>query len=149
MEPDVFFQRLWEQYTAITPQARRIHDAFAAINGAIINDHVAFRTFRYAPLDIVHLEPVLLDLGYQPFDRYQFRQKKLEAVAYRHSDPSLPKIFLSELLLDQLSESARNIILGYLNQVELKLPSDPAFFWQGCPWPAITSKEWHLLMQES
>ncbi|MEZ5505746.1 MAG: DUF1338 family protein [Gammaproteobacteria bacterium] len=59
MEPDVFFQRLWEQYTAMTPQARRIHDAVAALNGAVVNDHVAFRTFRYAPLDIVHLEPVL------------------------------------------------------------------------------------------
>lgn len=149
MEPDVFFQRLWEQYTAITPQAQRIHDAVAAVNGAIVNDHVAFRTFRYAPLDIVHLEPLLRSMGYEPFDRYLFRQKKLEAVAYRHHDPSLPKIFLSELLLDQLSEDARNIILDYLNRADLDPPSDPAFFWQGCPWPTITSKEWHLLMQES
>ena len=149
MEPTAFFQRLWEQYTAVTPQAQRIYHAVADANGAIANDHVAFRTFRYAPLDIAHLEPLLLQMGYEAFDRYQFRQKKLEAIAYRHPDPDQPKIFLSELLLDQLSEECRSILLSYLNRQELPVPGDPSFFWSGPLWPAITSREYLTLLQES
>ena len=149
MEPEVFFRHLWEQYTALTPQAERIHAAVAALNGTVKNDHVAFRTFRYAPLDIAHLQPVLLDMGYRPFDHYRFEQKKLEAIAYCHRDPEQPKIFLSELLLDQLSAGARDIILGKLNQADLPPPEDPSFFWQGILWPRITYKEYFSLLQES
>ncbi len=149
MQLPEFFQHLWDQYTAVTPQARRIFDAVAATNGFIVNDHVAFRTFRHAPLDIAHLQPLLEQLGYVPFDRYQFRQKKLEAVAFRHADPLQPKIFLSELLLDQLSERARAILLGRLNFAELPVPRDPSFFWQGVLWPRITFAEYQQLLQES
>jgi len=149
MEPGVFFQRLWEQYTAVTPQAERIHHAVAATNGDVKNDHVAFRTFRYAPLDIAHLQPLLQSMGYQPFEKYQFKQKKLEAVAYCHPDPAQPKIFLSELLLDQLSDGARDIILGRLNQVALPEPADPSFFWQGILWPKISYRDYFTLLQES
>lgn len=154
MEPQVFFQRLWEQYTAVTPQAQRIHDAVAARNGAdqngaVQNDHVAFRTFRYPPLDIPHLEPLLTSMGYQPFDRYRFAQKKLEAFAYRHKDPALPKIFLSELLIHELSDQAQTIILRYLDAATLPVPADPAFFWNGTLWPQISSKDYFTLLQES
>ena len=146
MNIQLFFQHLWDQYTAVTPQAQRIHDAVGARNGVVVNDHIAFRTFRYAPLDLVHLQPLLESLGYQPFERYQFRQKKLEAVAYRHPDPQVPKIFLSELLLDQLSESARSLILTRLNETALPTPTDPSFFWQGPLWPPITSQEYFSLL---
>ena len=149
MEPREFFQRLWEQYTAVTPQALRIHDAVASLNSVIQNDHVAFRTFRHGPLGIAHLEPLLTGMGYQPFDSYHFTQKKLEAFAYRHADPALPKIFLSELLIDQLSEQAQGIILRYLQAKPLPVPRDPAFFWSGTLWPAVTSKDYFTLLQES
>lgn len=149
MEPREFFQRLWEQYTAVTPQAQRIFDAVAARNGPIQNDHVAFRTFRFAPLDIPHLEPLLQGMGYQPFDRYHFSQKKLEAFAYRHADPALPKIFLSELLIEQLSAQAQGIILRYLQAKPLPVPDDPAFLWCGTLWPAVTSQDYFTLLQES
>lgn len=149
MEPREFFQRLWEQYTAVTPQALRIHDAVASLNGVIQNDHVAFRTFRHGPLGIDHLEPLLQGMGYQPFDRYHFTQKKLEAFAYRHADPALPKIFLSELLIDQLSEQAQGIILRYLQAMPLPVPNEPAFFWRGTLWPAVTSQDYFTLLQES
>lgn len=149
MDVDLFFQHLWEQYIAVTPQAQRIHDAVAACNGKVRNDHVAFRTFRYAPLDIHHLQPILGDLGYRPFDRYVFRQKKLEAAAYMHADPAHPKIFLSELLIDQLSARARDIIVTTLTNTPLDAPRDPGFFFQGTPWPMITSKDYFCLLDES
>jgi len=149
MDLSEFFQRLWDQYTAVTPQARRIHDAVKARNGQVVNDHVAFRTFRHSPLDIAHLEPVLARMGYSPFDSYHFTQKKLEAIAYRHPDPLQPKIFLSELLLDRLSETARAIILRYLEKQPLPVPNDPSFFWQGTLWPSVTHAEYQQLLQES
>lgn len=74
-----FFSRLWDDYTAMTPQARRIHDAFVSAGETIVNDHVAFRTFDRSPIRLSHLEPHLLALGYTPLESYDFEAKKLLA----------------------------------------------------------------------
>ena len=61
----------------------------------VINDHVAFRTFNLAPVNLANLEPLFLDLGYKIFETYHFKQKKLDAISYIHQDLNQPKIFIS------------------------------------------------------
>ena len=43
-----YLAALWRDYTAITPQAARIHALFAARGETIVNDHVALRTYGRA-----------------------------------------------------------------------------------------------------
>lgn len=43
------------------------------------NDHIAFRTLDLNPISISDLEPLLINLGYAPFDDYTFEDKKLNA----------------------------------------------------------------------
>lgn len=106
---DTFFEKLWQQYTAITPQALAIHELLKQRETILVNDHVAFRTFSNSPYSISQLEPELFDLGFKAFDDYQFEKKKLLARSYVHKD-SPTKIFLSEILWKKLSSDSQNII---------------------------------------
>ena len=48
---DTLFRALWEDYRAVTPSADRIHGLLAEReNTAIVNDHIALRTFNLAPV---------------------------------------------------------------------------------------------------
>jgi len=83
-------------------------------------DHFAFRTFGVEGLGISSLADGLMDLGYteQP-DRLVFETKKLQARWYAPPDIGssldfpLPRIFVSELEVEKLSERAQAIIHKY------------------------------------
>jgi hypothetical protein len=87
----------------------------------IENDHIAFRTMGVKFLGIQSLEKIFLHLGYKRMDHYYFPEKKLDAYWYSPSDPKDPRIFISELRVNDLSEKTKNIITSYTNEVK----SDP------------------------
>lgn len=118
MQPQAFFQSLWTDYVSITPQAQQVHDLFAATDGEVINDHVAFRTFADTPLRLDVLEPLILAMGYERQDSYEFKAKKLRAHSFIHPDPTVPKVFCSELLVDQLSPENQAIIKKYTAEIK-------------------------------
>jgi len=128
MQPAAFFQSLWRDYVSITPQAQVIHDLFEATDGEVINDHVAFRTFADTPLRLDVLEPIILAMGYERQDSYDFKAKKLRAHSFIHPDPTVPKVFCSELLVDQLSDASQQIIKKYTAEIE-EATLDPSVFW--------------------
>lgn len=140
-----FFDELWAQYQAITPQATAIHHLFESEGELVENDHVAFRTFSESPIDLPHLEPILLDLGYTPFDSYEFKEKKLFAKSYVHPDIST-KIFLSELMWRQLSDEAQKIISQLLHEVE---PNKAYGFTDGRVWNMPSYGDYRALAAES
>lgn len=149
MDLEGFFQALWQGYTAVTPQADKIHDLLKVHNGSVVNDHVAFRTFNQSPVNIECFEPAFQRLGYEAFDEYHFPGKNLRAKAYLHSDESQPKIFLSELLVEEFSGSLQSIVKQLLLQAEFPPEMDEQFFLTGCPWPAITWQDYQALLAES
>jgi Domain of unknown function (DUF1338) len=79
----------------------------------IENDHIAFRSLGVPFLGIASLEKVFLHLGYTRRDRYDFPAKKLNAYWYAPPGPRFPRIFLSELRVNDLSEDSRHIIRRY------------------------------------
>lgn len=87
----------------------------------IENDHVAFRTLGVPHLGVASLEKVFMHYGYKKMDYYFFPEKKLNAWWYSPLQERLPRIFLSELRVSDLSEPAQSIIKSYTNSIE----SDP------------------------
>lgn len=87
----------------------------------IENDHIAFRTMGVPHLGIQSLEKIFLHYGYEKRDFYFFPEKKLNAYWYAPPAPQYPRIFISELQVDKLSQEAQRIISGYTNEVK----SDP------------------------
>jgi hypothetical protein len=86
---------------------------------AIENDHIAFRTMGVPQLGIASLERIFLHYGYERRDRYDFAAKKLNAFWYAPPRPDLPRIFISELRVGDLSPEAQAIITSYTDEVTL------------------------------
>lgn len=89
--------------------------------GDICNDHIAFRTMGVPRLGIASLEKVFLHHGYTRRDHLAFAAKKLDAFWYSPPADRFPRVFISELRIDQLSPEARGIIRSYTDEV----PADP------------------------
>ncbi len=128
--------RLWRDYSALNPQAERIHSLLQARGEIITNDHIAFRTFAHAGMDIHAMAAPYVALGYRPGGSYVFKEKKLTAVHYRHPDPAQPKVFISQIHLDQLNRGARSLLLSLINQI-------PQEFLAGWDWSA-GGRPWQL-----
>ncbi len=84
----------------------------------IENDHIAFRTMGVKHLGIQSLEKIFLHYGYKRMDHYLFPEKKLDAYWYSPADPKDPRIFISELRVDDLSKETADLIRSYTNEVE-------------------------------
>src|SRR5262249_51542837 len=67
---------------------------------------------------------------------------------WQHDDPALPKLFVSELCVDELSPDARRIIAGLYDQVPAEFRGRQDLAWAGRPW-RITRADYETLLAES
>lgn len=87
----------------------------------IENDHIAFRSMGVPLLGIKSIDRIFTQYGYEKRDSYHFPAKKLDAFWYSPPDDKYPRIFISELRVQDLSQEAQAIIHSYTDEVE----SDP------------------------
>jgi hypothetical protein len=148
MTLDDLFGKLWDRYAALTPQAEAIRKLFKERGETVINDHVAFRTLNDHRLGIEKIAQPFLDLGYTAQDEYRFEAKKLFARYYAHEDPNRPKVFISELLLEQCSEELRGKMTALVDQMSEDELTDPMMLNQGRPWKT-SHADYEALYKES
>jgi hypothetical protein len=125
--------------------------------GEIENDHIAFRTLGVPHLGIRSFEKIFLHYGYQKRQHYYFRQKKLDAWWYAPPADNYPRIFLSELKVDQLSKDARDIIQYYTSGIindpvdglDLNNPEAVDQFLHSPLWSTPSLEHYELLAGES
>src|SRR5690606_29644793 len=115
----------------------------------VVNDHVAFRTLALNPIGLSKLEPHILALGYKPLANYDFPAKKLRATGYVADDPEAPRIFLSELLVDQLSAQSATILRECAAWIDSGDVSEPEVLWSGRLWEPISLHDYKTLVAES
>jgi len=147
MDRSDFFAALWSDFAAIAPQAAAISRRLEEHGERVKNDHVAFRTFNLAPISLELLEPLVLGLGYELLDEYRFDDKHLRARAYICAGS--PRIFLSELLCEELSGWAQAVVGQLLAQVPPGFASAPNVFWAGRPWAPLPFADYERLSSES
>lgn len=147
--------RLWKDYVGLAPEALKIHQVISEnlIKGdhqsKIPNDHVAFRGINAPGWNIDSLSQPFLQLGYHlRDDEYHFSRKKLYARYLDPPTPGLPKVFISELLVEQLSPTAQAIIGRNVAETAIPTRDMSLLFDQHSPFP-ITSREYKTLAQES
>jgi hypothetical protein len=114
---------LMRRYRERVPDVGRIVAAMVAEGivagaGAIENDHIALRTLGVPHLGIASLEKIFLHYGYERRDRYAFAAKKLDACWYSPPSPDLPRIFVSELRVGELSPLAQTLVRSYTANVQ-------------------------------
>ncbi len=111
------WQRLWEDYQRRVSYARVYEEMIHEAGGIVVNDHIAFRSVRLSiegrNLGIAYLESVVKILGYEMAGEYIFPDQKLYARHYRHpqqDELDLPKLFISELIVELLPEPIATMI---------------------------------------
>lgn len=113
----MLLDQLWDIYRRMNPQADQIVQLLAERGETIQNDHIAFRTLKDSRIGIDRLAQPFVEAGYEVGGEYHFEEKKLYAKHFQHADPTLPKIFISELLLNEFSNEFRQIIDKMLDQL--------------------------------
>ncbi len=110
---------LWECYYAMNAQVPKIHAALQDHGEQeIINDHIAFRTFAGPKSGLDKIKKPFEDLGWQIAGNYFFKQKKLRAIHLERQ--GAPKIFLSELIVEDFSPEFQAIVSAELAQLTAK-----------------------------
>lgn len=110
----LLIDRLWEQYIERVSYAKQYADLVSEKGGKVVIDHIAFRTFNThtgeQPEGIRAIKHILNFMGYKPVSKYSFPKRKLNAVHFEHPDEMFPKIFVSQLEVNELPEWAQMII---------------------------------------
>ncbi|MDX6769378.1 MAG: DUF1338 domain-containing protein [Elusimicrobiota bacterium] len=108
------FDALWERYRERVSYARVYQELVARHGGVFQNDHVAFRTFAAQNpwSGIAALSRPFEALGWRAAAAYDFPDKRLTSVHFAPPSPELPKVFVSELRVWELSPAGRRIALA-------------------------------------
>ena len=126
MKASDIFNRLWLQYSSENPSAGKIFRLFQESGERIVNDHVAFRTFDDPRVNMDVIARPFIDAGYVVKGEYFFEIKKLRARHYElPGEPESPRVFISELILNEFSEELQKVVknqLDILKDDELNSP---------------------------
>ncbi len=155
-------QGVFAVYRDRVPDVQKITDAMVsqgivAGQSEILNDHIAFRTMGVDHLGIASFEKIFLAHGYQKRDYFFFEGKKLNAYWYAPPDDELPRIFISELRVKDLSEKTQQIISKYtrdltsdpVDALDLKDVEAVTEFFHRPLWQLPTLEDYQALLEES
>jgi Domain of unknown function (DUF1338) len=153
---------LMKRYIARVPDVSGIINAMireGIIQDAseIENDHIAFRTLGVPNLGVGSLEKIFLQHGYIKRDYYYFTEKKLNAWWYAPPTAGLPRIFISELRVGDLSTVSQAIILSYTDSVladpvdnlDMTDPKAVDFYLHSSSWTIPSLDDYESLASES
>jgi len=159
---DTFLNMLFERYQDKVPAVKKITNSLVEqgvveSQQQIVNDHIAFRTLGVPHLGIQSFEKIFLHHGYQKRDYYYFEGKKLNAYWYAPPTEEYPRIFMSELVVDKLSEEVQQIIHKYtdpitadpVNSLDLDNGQQIGEFFHQSLWPLPTKEDYVKLLEES
>lgn len=139
------FENMWQDYLALNPDALKIYQLFSQ-KDKVVNDHVAFRTYGLPGMRVEDIAQPLLDAGYEEVESYHFEKKNLRAKHYAH--PTMPLVFISELIVEAFSKEVQTLIKQLASQVDLNQVKTEGFLYSGRHW-TIVSDVYERLLEES
>lgn len=139
---------LWRDYTAATPQAARIRQLLTQHGELLCDDHIALRSYGAPGVGMAALARPFEARGWHARERYRRAGGHLRACYWQHDDPALPKVFISELVLEELSPSAQAQVRRLLGQLPPGFTERDDLAWAGRPW-SLRHAEYLALLAES
>lgn len=121
---NTLWQALWDDYTQRVNYARIYQQMIEDAGGRIANDHIAWRSLRLTldegiNLGISYVARIAEALGYHVAGEYTFPDQFLYAQHYQHPQQDefdLPKLFISELIVDALPNQIQEIIVATVRE---------------------------------
>jgi hypothetical protein len=121
-----FLGRLWQDYAARVSYAREYEKMLAELGGTFVNDHIAFRTLSATAnghyLGVSNLKRVFDALDFREKGAIEFPDTHLFARHVQHDHPDVPRIFISELKVDELPADTARIIHDTVADYRQTLP---------------------------
>ncbi len=148
MKIELVFEKLWKQYIQLNPQAEKIHALLKQRGETVLNDHVAFRTYNLPQVGIEKIAKIFKKNGYVPKGEYHFEEKKLYAIHMEHENTQLPKVFISELLVEKFPSDIQKTIKDLVQQISNTKIDQDDFCMSGRPWKT-THKTYESLLKVS
>ncbi len=143
------FAALWQDYVQLTPSAEQIHALLGSgQQDDVINDHIALRTFNLDKVGLDKLAAHFIAVGYKEAGEYHFEAKKLYAKHFEHPDPTAPKVFISELLVEKCSPMLQQAVQKLVDQIPVEAVTAENFIYSGRHWQ-IDQATYRLLLEES
>lgn len=149
MQLEALLGALWADFKKLAPLAADIASRLEARGEKVQNDHIALRTLNRCGADLEAIETLLLPLGYRRLDEYHFATKHLRARAYVQAGQ--PRVFVSELLREELSPSAQATLERCVQALNASLTAKPSaeLLHSGPRWPLLSHSEYERLSEES
>ena len=149
------FSHLWQDYLTITPSAKKVHDLLEGYESEhsgkpskLVNDHIALRTFNIKKINLDKLSAHFLALGYSEQGQYDFVEKKLRAKHFEHTDDTYPKVFISELIVEEMPLNVQQIILKMTDNISDDAALLDNFLYSGTHWQ-VSPQEYEVLVAHS
>jgi hypothetical protein len=147
MSVENLFEKLWKQYSEANVQALQIHNLLRKRGEEIVNDHIALRTFGLPKVNIDVLSQFFLKYGYEEKGTYEFKAKKLRAKHFEKE--GCPRVFISELNIEDFSPFLQATVASLVDQVPLKNTENEALLSAGLLWEPVTWEVYEALRKES
>lgn len=147
-ETDNFFDNLQRRYRKVYPASVRIEEVLGNGVDPVINDHIAFRTLNHSRLNIERISAYIINLGYEEKQRYEIPSKHLNARHYEHKTGNYPRIFISELILEDFSEEFNTIFKDIVEQIDDSYLQSEALFYSGKLWD-LSYDNYETVLKES
>lgn len=149
MSLDQLMKNIWNEYAALNPQVGVVHQLLKGKSETIENDHIAYRTIRHEGLGISSLSSHFEKYGYQYVNEYFFKEKKLYAKHFKGPYPNSPKVFISEIILDDFSDKLKSLIQGVIKKIPKDYFKDEASLYKGAPWGKVKHQDYLSIVDES
>ncbi|MEI6695865.1 MAG: DUF1338 domain-containing protein [Bacteroidota bacterium] len=150
MKQNNIFEKLWSDYINFNPHAKYIYDLFVKEGENVVNDHIAFRTFNDKRVNINVLAKVFVENGYEERGEYTFQNKHLYAKHFEHkTDESAPRVFVSELILEEFSSDLQKIIKLEIDKIDEQILDSDELIYSGNIWSQPSYIVYEKLKQES
>ncbi|MEX0987549.1 MAG: DUF1338 domain-containing protein [Bacteroidales bacterium] len=147
MKTDKIFEILWEQYADQNPSVRKIHQLFEKEGETVVNDHIAIRTVNDPRVGIDVLETPFLAGGYKEAGSYDFPEKKLFAKHFEMD--GYPRVFISELLLEEFSDEFQETIKTLIDNVSPEVLAPDRLIVSGAVFGTISHVLYEKIREES
>lgn len=131
-ELEKYFSKAFDKYCENTPSVLKINKLLESLGESIVNDHIALRTFNKKGIAAKDIGEFFISYGYEEKGEYDFPLKKLKA--YHYEKKGFPKVFISELLLEEIDQSSREILERLISVIPPGTPISNLFikekFWE-------------------
>ncbi len=150
MSYNEIFRKLWNDYIHQNPSAGKIYNLFTDAGEVVQNDHIAFRTFNDPRLNIDVLARIFKKNNYVEKGEYIFEEKHLFARHYEHiSEIDAPRVFISQLILEDFSPYLQRIIKETINSVPFDVFDSEELIFAGSLFPTPSFEVYNKLREES